>query len=192
MKKNLQKTQSAFKDFGQTWMLWRNSSQRFFGFLSPWNAELVTFEDLNPERYRTNRKLQIVFVIFSFSISVGKGARINQLYYLHMPTVFSLYPTILKKDCLCLTTISLFLLHSSMFLSLNLLEGYTYVLLAGSILHYLIPERWPKSVCSKLLLQLGLLQFEKIRNISVQCSFTLNTVHLSLSITESRGTNMAK
>lgn len=79
-----------------------------------------------------------------------------------------------------------------MFLSLNLLEGYTYVLLAGSILHYLIPERWPKSVCSLLLLQLGLLQFANIRNISVQCSFMLNAVHLSLSITENRGTNMAK
>lgn len=152
----------------------------------------MTSEDLNPDRYRTNGKLHIVFVTFSFSTSAGKGARINQLYYLHMPTVFPLYPTTLKKDCLCLTTISLFLLRSSMFLSLNLLEGYTYVLLAGSILHYLIPERRPKSVCSQLLLQLGLLQFTNIRNISVQCSFTLNAVHLSLSITESRGTNMAK
>lgn len=57
----------------------------------------MTFEDLNPDRYRTNGKLQTVFVIFSFSISTGKGARINQLYYLHMPTVFPLYPTTLKK-----------------------------------------------------------------------------------------------
>lgn len=75
-----------------------------------------------------------------------------------------------------------------MFLSLNLLEEYSYTLLANNVSHNLIPWIQPKSVYSQLVLQAVLLQFENVRTVN----FMLNAVDLSLSVRESRGKNIIK